>query len=83
MRAAMSPQSTRLAAATNIRISTPSTESGTKRNPSSRPQDRKLAIVLFSLFMFYWATLVILGSFFRGEGFNFVYPWKNGLFFEL
>src|SRR5712691_8543403 len=50
-------------------------------NPSSRPQDRKLAIVLFTLFIFYWATLVILGSFFRGPGFNFVFPWKDGLFF--
>jgi len=53
------------------------------RNPSSRPQDRKLAIVLFTLFVFYWATLVILGSFFRGPGFNFVFPWKDGLFFEM
>jgi len=53
------------------------------RNPSSRPQDRKLAIVLFTLFIFYWATLVILGSFFRGPGFNFVFPWKDGLFFEM
>jgi menaquinol-cytochrome c reductase cytochrome b/c subunit len=53
------------------------------RNPSSRPQDRKLAIVLFTLFIFYWATLVILGSFFRGPGFNFVLPWKDGLFFEM
>jgi quinol-cytochrome oxidoreductase complex cytochrome b subunit len=53
------------------------------RNPSTRPQDRKLVIVLWTLFMLYWATLVIVGSFFRGEGFNFVYPWKDGLFFEL
>jgi len=53
------------------------------RNPSSRPQDRKLAIVLFTLFIFYWATLVILGSFFRGPGFNFVFPWNKGIFFEL
>jgi quinol-cytochrome oxidoreductase complex cytochrome b subunit len=53
------------------------------RNPSTRPQDRKLAIVLFTLFIFYWATLVILGSFFRGPGFNFIFPWKDGLFFEM
>jgi quinol-cytochrome oxidoreductase complex cytochrome b subunit len=53
------------------------------RNPSSRPQDRKLVIVLFTFWMFYWATLVVLGSFFRGPGWNFVYPWKDGLFFEL
>ncbi len=53
------------------------------RNPSSRPADRKLAIVLFSLMIFYWATLVIIGSFFRGPGFNFVFPWSDGLFFEM
>jgi menaquinol-cytochrome c reductase cytochrome b/c subunit len=52
------------------------------RNPSTRPADRKLAIVLFTLMIFYWATLVIIGSFFRGPGFNFVFPWKDGLFFE-
>jgi quinol-cytochrome oxidoreductase complex cytochrome b subunit len=52
------------------------------RNPSSKPADRKLAIVLFTLMIFYWATLVIIGSFFRGPGFNFVFPWQDGLFFE-
>jgi menaquinol-cytochrome c reductase cytochrome b/c subunit len=52
------------------------------RNPSSKPQDRKLMIVLFTLFVFYWATLVIIGTFFRGPGFNFILPWKDGLFFE-
>jgi menaquinol-cytochrome c reductase cytochrome b/c subunit len=26
---------------------------------------------------------VIIGSFFRGPGFNFVTPWTSGLFFEL
>jgi hypothetical protein len=25
----------------------------------------------------------MIGSFFRGPGFNFVLPWKDGLFFEL
>ncbi len=54
------------------------------RNPSTRPDDRKLAIVIFSFFMFSFAVLTILGMFFRGPGFNFVYPWDGGyLFFEL
>ncbi|HVE92216.1 MAG TPA: hypothetical protein VNE62_07950 [Actinomycetota bacterium] len=58
------------------------------RNPSVRPQDRKLAISLFTLFMLYWATLTVIGSFFRGPGWNFTYPWDdcgNGpcLFFEV
>jgi hypothetical protein len=38
--------------------------------------------VLFSIMIFYWATLVIIGSFFRGPGFLFVFPWSDGLFFE-
>jgi hypothetical protein len=53
------------------------------RNPSTRPDDRKLAIVLFSFFVLSFSILVILGMFFRGPGFNFVYPWKGGIFFEL
>ena len=31
----------------------------------------------------FWAVLVIIGSFFRGPGFNFVFPWREGIFFEL
>jgi hypothetical protein len=26
---------------------------------------------------------VIIGSFFRGPGFNFTFPWRDGIFFEL
>ena len=29
------------------------------------------------------AVLVMIGSFFRGPGFNFTLPWRDGLFFEL
>jgi menaquinol-cytochrome c reductase cytochrome b/c subunit len=53
------------------------------RTPSTRPDDRKLAIVLFSFFMLSFAVLTIIGMFFRGPGFNFVYPWEGGIFFEL
>lgn len=53
------------------------------RNPSTRPDDRKLAIVLFSFFVLTFAVLGIIGMFFRGPGFNFVFPWEGGLFFEL
>jgi hypothetical protein len=53
------------------------------RNPSTRPDDRKLAIVLFSFYMLTFAVLTIIGMFFRGPGFNFVFPWKDGIFFEL
>jgi hypothetical protein len=34
------------------------------------------------LFMF-GAVLTIIGCFFRGPGFNWVWPWSQGLFFEL
>jgi menaquinol-cytochrome c reductase cytochrome b/c subunit len=53
------------------------------RNPSTRPDDRKLAIVLFSFFILSFAGLTIIGMFFRGPGFNFVFPWDGGIFFEL
>lgn len=55
----------------------------TDRNPSNHPEDRKFAISLFTVFLMFWAVLVIMGSFFRGPGFNFVFPWVDGLFFEL
>jgi quinol---cytochrome c reductase cytochrome c subunit, bacillus type len=53
------------------------------RNPSTRPDDRKLAIVLFSFFVLSFAVLTIIGMFFRGPGFNFTFPWQDGIFFEL
>jgi menaquinol-cytochrome c reductase cytochrome b/c subunit len=53
------------------------------KNPSHFPKDRKFAIAIFTMFIMLWAVLVIIGSFFRGEGFNFVFPWNNGIFFEL
>jgi len=53
------------------------------RNPSNKPEDRKFAVSLFTVQLMFWAVLVIIGSFFRGPGFNFVAPWTQGLFFEL
>jgi hypothetical protein len=53
------------------------------KNPSNKPEDRKFATALMTVHIMFWATLVLIGSFFRGPGFNFVLPWKDGLFFEL
>ena len=53
------------------------------RNPSTKPEDRKFAISLFTIFMMSCAVLTIIGSFFRGPGQLFVFPWAEGLFFEL
>ena len=55
----------------------------TDRNPSNKPEDRKFAISLFTVHMMFWTVLVMIGSFFRGPGQNFVFPWSAGLFFEL
>ena len=52
------------------------------RNPSTRPSDRKFAILLYSIFISGAATLTIIGVLFRGRGFNFSYPWKDGIFFD-
>jgi hypothetical protein len=49
------------------------------KNPSNKPEDRKFAIGLMTLFLMFWAVLVIIGSFFRGEGFNFIFPWRQGV----
>jgi menaquinol-cytochrome c reductase cytochrome b/c subunit len=53
------------------------------KNPSNKPEDRKFAISIFTIFMMFWAVLVIIGSFFRGPGFNFTLPWRDGMFFDL
>jgi hypothetical protein len=53
------------------------------KNPSNKPEDRKFATSLMTIHIMFWAVLVIIGSFFRGPGFNFVLPWKDGIFFEL
>ena len=52
------------------------------RNPSVRPSDRKLAIMIFTFFLIASGILTIFGSFFRGPGFNFVFPWVDGIFFD-
>jgi menaquinol-cytochrome c reductase cytochrome b/c subunit len=53
------------------------------RNPSTRPGDRKIAITLFTMLFMFGATLTIIGSFFRGPGYNWIWPWAQGVFFEL
>lgn len=53
------------------------------RNTSNKPEDRKWMTSMMTLFLMFWAVLVIIGSFFRGPGFNFIFPWRDGIFFEL
>jgi quinol-cytochrome oxidoreductase complex cytochrome b subunit len=45
------------------------------RNPSRRPAERKVAIILFTLYMLIAVALVLIGMFFRGEA----WTWNWGL----
>jgi quinol-cytochrome oxidoreductase complex cytochrome b subunit len=40
------------------------------RNPSRRPQDRKVAITLFTIYLCLAVSFVVIGVFFRGLAFN-------------
>src|SRR3954447_25473652 len=53
------------------------------KNPSNKPEDRKFAISIMTVHIMFWSVLVIIGSFFRGPGFHFVFPWTRGIFFDL
>jgi menaquinol-cytochrome c reductase cytochrome b/c subunit len=53
------------------------------RNPSIKPEDRKFATSLMTIHLMFWAVLVMIGSFFRGPGFNFTMPWRDGVWFDL
>jgi menaquinol-cytochrome c reductase cytochrome b/c subunit len=53
------------------------------RNPSTRPGDRKIALTLFTMMFMFGAVLTIIGSFFRGPGYNWIWPWAQGVFFDL
>jgi hypothetical protein len=53
------------------------------RNPSVRPGDRKIAVTMFTILFCFGATLTIIGCFFRGPGYNWIWPWSQGVFFDL
>ena len=50
---------------------------------SSRPSDRKLGIILFTMFAASGLVITFLGAFFRGPGYNYIVPWSDGIFFAL
>ncbi len=52
------------------------------RNPSRSYDDRKLSIALFTMFVAFFAVITVVGSFFRGSGWLWFWPWQ-GEFFNL
>ena len=53
------------------------------KNPSAKPENRKLANMAFTFFIVFWSVLVMIGSFLRGPGYEWVWPWVEGLGFTL
>ncbi len=53
------------------------------KNPAVAPEDRKFAVSLMTVFLMFWAVLVMVGTFFRGPGFLFTLPWVDGIYVEL
>jgi len=49
---------------------------------SPRPSDRKVGVVLFSMFLTAGLVVTFLGAFFRGPGYAWTLPWE-GLYFAL
>ena len=50
---------------------------------SSRPTDRKVGVVIFSLFCIAGLVITFIGAFFRGPGYAWALPWVSGLHFAL
>jgi len=47
------------------------------RNPDTRADKRKVAIVVFSTLLAIAVILTVIGTFFRGPGWTFVAPWTH------
>jgi quinol---cytochrome c reductase cytochrome c subunit, bacillus type len=53
------------------------------RSPYKAARDRKLMWVFFMCLMVGGLLVTFFGSFFRGPGWNWIWPWEGGLFFTL
>ena len=51
-------------------------------SPSLRARDRKVAILTFSILIAAAVALTLVGTFFRGPGWSWVWPWET-LYLEL
>ena len=52
------------------------------RNKENKPSKRKYAIMLWTLFLAGAGTLSLIGILFRGPGWNWTYPWIDGVWFD-
>ena len=43
--------------------------------------DRSLAFWIFLWFLIVAVTLTVIGVFFRGPGWEFVLPWRDGIYY--
>src|SRR5687767_10603688 len=50
---------------------------------SSHPRDRKVGVMLFTMFCIAGLLITFLGAFFRGPGYAYTVPWEHGLWFAL
>lgn len=47
------------------------------RNLERRPRLRKVAIIVFTIFMVTWIVLTLIGFAFRGPNWSWVWPWEE------
>jgi quinol-cytochrome oxidoreductase complex cytochrome b subunit len=47
------------------------------RNPASSPGVRKVAKVVFTMFLVAWVVLTLIGFAFRGPNWSWVWPWEE------
>ena len=52
------------------------------RNKENNPSKRKYAIMMYTFFLAGAGTLTIIGVLFRGPGWNWAYPWSDGIWFD-
>jgi menaquinol-cytochrome c reductase cytochrome b/c subunit len=50
---------------------------------SSRPSERKIGVMIFTLFAIAGLVVTFIGAFFRGPGYAWALPWVSGLHFAL
>ena len=52
------------------------------KNPETHPSKRKFAIMFYTFFLAGAGVLTIIGVLFRGPGWNWTYPWIDGIWFD-